>query len=103
MEPIRVPRPPAEAFNKKRRVSDLIRAQVNHFKHVEAARGTAAHHSATWNHDGRGCCEVYCGDDGDAAREVHSERGSWPESRIEKESHSIPPGGGNSACCECRE
>jgi hypothetical protein len=35
MEPIRVPRPPAEAFNKKRRVSDLIRAQVNHFKHVE--------------------------------------------------------------------
>lgn len=35
MEPIRVPRPPAEAFNKNRRVSDLIRAQVNHFKHVE--------------------------------------------------------------------
>jgi hypothetical protein len=35
MEPIRVPHPPAEAFNKNRRVSDLIRAQVNHFKHVE--------------------------------------------------------------------
>jgi hypothetical protein len=35
MEPIRVPRPPAEAFNKDRRISDLIRAQVNHFKHVE--------------------------------------------------------------------
>jgi hypothetical protein len=35
MEPIRVPQPPAEAFNKNRRVSDLIRAQVNHFKHVE--------------------------------------------------------------------
>lgn len=35
MEPIRVPHPPAEAFNRNRRVSDLIRAQVNHFKHVE--------------------------------------------------------------------
>jgi hypothetical protein len=35
MEPIHVPRPPAEAFNKNRPVSDLIRAQVNHFKHVE--------------------------------------------------------------------
>jgi len=35
MEPIHVPRPPAEAFNKNRRVSDLIRAQVNHFKHLE--------------------------------------------------------------------
>jgi hypothetical protein len=35
MEPIHVPRPPAEAFNKSRPVSDLIRAQVNHFKHVE--------------------------------------------------------------------
>jgi hypothetical protein len=35
MEPILVPRPPKEAFNKNRRVSDLIRAQVNHLKHVE--------------------------------------------------------------------
>ncbi len=35
MEPIRVPHTPAEAFNKDRRVSDLIRAQVNHFKHLE--------------------------------------------------------------------
>jgi hypothetical protein len=35
METIRVPRTPAEAFNKDRRVSDLIRAQVNHFKHIE--------------------------------------------------------------------
>lgn len=35
MEPIRVPGPPAEAFNKNRPVSDLIRAQVNHFKHLE--------------------------------------------------------------------
>lgn len=35
MEPIRVPRPPSQAFNKNRRVSDLIRAQTNHLKHVE--------------------------------------------------------------------
>lgn len=35
MEPIRVPAPPKEAFNKHRRVSDLIRKQVNHFKHLE--------------------------------------------------------------------
>ena len=35
MEPIRVPRPPAEAFNKDRPISDLIRAQVAHFKHIE--------------------------------------------------------------------
>src|SRR5436305_12797911 len=35
MEPIRVPRPPKEAFNKHRRVSDLIRKQVHHFKHLE--------------------------------------------------------------------
>jgi hypothetical protein len=35
MELIRVPRPPAGAFHKERRISDLIRAQVNHLKHVE--------------------------------------------------------------------
>ena len=35
MEPIHVPRPPSQAFNKYRRVSDLIRAQTNHLKHVE--------------------------------------------------------------------
>ncbi len=35
MEPIRVPRPPSHAFNKNRRISDLIRAQTNHLKHVE--------------------------------------------------------------------
>ena len=35
MEPIHVPGPPKEAFNKNRRVSDLIRAQVNHLKHIE--------------------------------------------------------------------
>jgi hypothetical protein len=36
MEPILVPGPPKEAFNKNRRVSDLIRAQVNHLKHIES-------------------------------------------------------------------
>jgi len=35
MEPIHVPRTPSQAFNKNRRVSDLIRAQTNHLKHVE--------------------------------------------------------------------
>jgi hypothetical protein len=36
METIRILKPPKEAFNKNRRVSDLIRQQVNHLKHVEA-------------------------------------------------------------------
>lgn len=35
MEPIRVPAPPKQAFNKHRRMSDLIRKQVHHFKHLE--------------------------------------------------------------------
>ena len=35
MEPILVPGPPKEAFNKHRHVSDLVRKQVEHFKHVE--------------------------------------------------------------------
>jgi len=35
MEPILVPGPPREAFNKNRRMSDLIRHQVLHFKHIE--------------------------------------------------------------------
>lgn len=35
MEPIHVPRPPKEAFNKSRPVSDLIRKQIEHFKHLE--------------------------------------------------------------------
>jgi hypothetical protein len=37
MEPIHVPGPPKQAFNKNRRISDLIRAQVIHLKHVEAS------------------------------------------------------------------
>lgn len=36
MEPILVPGPPKEAFRKLRPVSDLVRSQVNHFKHLEA-------------------------------------------------------------------
>jgi hypothetical protein len=36
MEPILVPGPPKEAFRKLRPISDLIRSQVNHFKHLEA-------------------------------------------------------------------
>ena len=35
MEPIVVPAPPRQAFNKHRPISDLIRNQVEHFKHVE--------------------------------------------------------------------
>ena len=33
---ILVPRPPKESFNKQRPVSDLIRKQVEHFRHVES-------------------------------------------------------------------
>ena len=35
MEPILVPGAPKEAFNKHRHVSDLVRKQVEHFKHIE--------------------------------------------------------------------
>jgi hypothetical protein len=35
MEPILVPGPPKEAFDKNRRMSDLIRKQIEHFKHLE--------------------------------------------------------------------
>ena len=35
METIHVPRPPTRAFNKNRRISDLIRAQIHHLKHIE--------------------------------------------------------------------
>jgi hypothetical protein len=36
MEPVLVPLPPKEAFNKGRLISDLVRNQIDHFKHVEA-------------------------------------------------------------------
>jgi len=35
MDVIQVPPPPKKAFNKNRRMSDLIRAQVDHFHHLE--------------------------------------------------------------------
>jgi hypothetical protein len=35
MDVIQVPATPKEAFNKHRRISDLIKAQVAHLKHVE--------------------------------------------------------------------
>ena len=35
MEPILVPAPAKEAFKKLRPISDLIKAQVSHFKHLE--------------------------------------------------------------------
>jgi hypothetical protein len=35
MTVIRVPRPPAEAQNKNRRLSDLLKAQIKHFRHAE--------------------------------------------------------------------
>ena len=53
MEPIRVPAPPKSAFNKHRRVSDLIRKQVDHFKHLEhklpehVRSGIPQHHVVT--------------------------------------------------------
>jgi hypothetical protein len=52
METIHVPGPPKQAFNKNRRISDLIRAQVNHLKHVEASlpaeqRGGIPQHEIT--------------------------------------------------------
>jgi hypothetical protein len=35
MEPVQVPAVPREAFNKHRRISDLVRKQVEHFRHIE--------------------------------------------------------------------
>lgn len=39
MEPIVVPAPPKSSFNKNRRVSDLLVAQVKHFQHVAHKQG----------------------------------------------------------------
>lgn len=39
MEPIPVPAPPKSSFNKNRRVSDLLLAQLKHFQHVEHKQG----------------------------------------------------------------
>ena len=59
MEPIHVPRPPSQAFNKNRRVSDLIRAQTNHLKHVEqklspSLRQQIPHHAIVTEADAAG-------------------------------------------------
>jgi hypothetical protein len=35
MEPVLIPNVPREAFNKHRPISDLVRKQVEHFKHIE--------------------------------------------------------------------
>jgi len=35
MKTIHVPGPPKEAFNKHRQMSDLIKAQIKHFRHLE--------------------------------------------------------------------
>src|SRR5882724_11706093 len=35
MKTIHVPGPPKEAFNKHRQISDLIKAQIKHFRHLE--------------------------------------------------------------------
>ena len=56
MEVIRVPVPPKEAFNKLRPMSDLIKAQVKHFKHLEEKfpaekRQTIPQHRITTEND----------------------------------------------------
>ena len=47
MEPIRVPAPPKEAFNKQRPLSDLLKAQVRHLQHVEAKLPDHLHSNIT--------------------------------------------------------
>jgi hypothetical protein len=39
VDPIVVPAPPKSAFNKNRRVSDLIQSQLKHFQHVAHKKG----------------------------------------------------------------
>jgi hypothetical protein len=39
LEPIVVPAPPKSAFNKQRRISDLLLGQLRHFQHVEEKNG----------------------------------------------------------------
>lgn len=52
MHPIHVPRPPKEAYNKNRPISDLIKAQLKHFQHIEQKllpeqRPNIPHHELT--------------------------------------------------------
>lgn len=56
MEPILVPGPPKAAFDKNRRMSDLIRKQIAHFKHLEEklppeVRATLPHHALVTEDD----------------------------------------------------
>jgi hypothetical protein len=56
MEPILIPSVPREAFNKNRRISDLVRKQVEHFKHIEDklsadVREKLPHHTITTEDD----------------------------------------------------
>jgi hypothetical protein len=56
MEPILVPEPPKKAFNKGRLISDLVRNQVDHFKHIEAnlpqdVRATIPQHAIVTEND----------------------------------------------------
>jgi hypothetical protein len=56
MEPILVPATPKEAFNKNRRISDLIRKQIEHLKHLEeklpaGVRATLPHHAIVTEDD----------------------------------------------------
>ncbi len=56
MEPVLVPSVPKEAFNKHRRISDLVRKQVEHFKHIEEklpadVREKLPHHTITTEDD----------------------------------------------------
>lgn len=56
MDVIQVPAPPKEAFNKHRRISDLIKAQIAHLKHLEeklpaGQRAGLPHHSIVTEND----------------------------------------------------
>jgi hypothetical protein len=56
MDPILVAKPPKEAFNKFRPLSDLIRSQINHLKHLEeklpaAVRATLPQHAIVTEDD----------------------------------------------------
>ena len=56
MDVINVPAPPKEAFNKHRRISDLIKAQIKHLKHLEdkmppSVRATLPQHAIVTEND----------------------------------------------------
>jgi len=56
MEPILVPGPPKEAFNKHRPISDLVKTQIEHFKHLEEklppdVRATLPQHDVVTEND----------------------------------------------------